>query len=144
MKPLPLDSHEIRLLTEIGMVGAGAGARLAPAVSQLFEALMVLRPGRDFPYVGQATAWLNQGRPEEAARVLERGLKIACTNSDSGNDRDLLQAFLGLALLMSKRTAQAQQLLRQLLAQGRDPQALRMARGLMGLPLEQPETEDIR
>ena len=56
----------------------------------------------------------------------------------------MLRAFLGLALFMGRRTAEATQTLQQLLRTGQNPQALRMARGLMGLPIEEAQTEEIR
>lgn len=133
-----LEPEDIRLLTEIGMLGAGAGARLAEPVAQLFSALMQLRPGRDFPYIGQAVACFNQGRPEQAVPVLESGLRLACEASD----RDLLRAFLGLALLMARRTAEGHSQLEQLLHEEAEPRAQRMARGLLGLPMPQMQTEE--
>ncbi len=146
MTPSPLDAKEVRLLMEIGMVGAGSGARLAGAVEQLFSALMVLRPDHDFPYIGQATAYFNQAKPDDAVRVLERGLRVLESSQASSrqDDRDMLRAFLGLALFMGRRTAEATQTLQHLLRTGENPQALRMARGLMGLPIEEAQTEEIR
>jgi|LauGreDrversion4_2_1035121.scaffolds.fasta_scaffold98703_3 hypothetical protein len=144
MTPCPLEASDVRLLTEIGMVGAGGGSRLAAAVEQLFGALMVLRPERDFPYIGQASAYLNQARPDDAVRVLERGLRIMAVQTQAQDDRDMVRAFLGLALFMGRRTAEATATLQLLLREGQNPQALRMARGLMGLPIDAAHTEEIQ
>lgn len=139
MHPPLLEPQDIRLLTEIGMLGAGAGAPLAAPVEQLFSALMVLRPDRDFPYIGQAVACFNQGRPDQAVAVLERGLSLAQAQAD----RDLLSAFLGLGLLMARRTAEGQRRLQQLLQGDCEPGARRMACALLGLPVQEAQTEDV-
>jgi hypothetical protein len=141
-----LESQDVRLLMEVGMLGAGAGAQLHAAVEQLFSALMVLRPEHDFAYIGQASAWLNQGRTDEAVTVLEQGLRLLESTKRTGAeaDRDMLRAFLGLALSMGKRPAEAQQELTRLLRTGSHPQALRMARGLLGLPQTSPYKEEFQ
>ena len=136
-----LEAQDVRLLMEIGMLGAGA--KLSAPVEQLFAGLMVLRPSHDFPSIGQATAFLNPGRAEDAVRVLERGLGVIESTQRPGSepDRDMVRAFLGLALFMARRTAEATGQLQQLLRGGCHPQALRMARGLLGLPLETPSPQ---
>ena len=141
-----LETPDIRLLMGIGMLGAGAGKALHEPVEQLFSALMRLRPDRDFAYIGQATAWMNQGRGDEAAAVLERGLRMvkASTRPGSDQDADMLMAFRGLALFMARHSAEATGQLQQLLRTGSNPQALRMAKGLMGLPLEKLIPEEIQ
>lgn len=141
-----LEAPDIRLLMDIGMLGAGAGKALHAPVVQLFEALMRLRPDHDFPYIGQATAWMNQGCGDEAAAVLERGLRMvkASNRPGSSQDADMLMAFRGLALFMARHSAEAKGQLQELLHTGTHPQALRMAKGLMGLPLEEPTPEEIQ
>jgi hypothetical protein len=146
MQQPPLESQDIRLLMDIGMLGAGAGQPLHEPVERLFSALMRLRPDRDFAYIGQATAWMNQGRGVEAAEVLERGLRMVKSSTRAGSDQDadMLMAFRGLALFMARHSAEATGQLQELLRTGSNPQALRMARGLMGLPLDEPTPEGIQ
>jgi hypothetical protein len=138
-----LPAEDIRLLTELGMLGAGAGVTLHPQTSVLFHNLMVLRPERDFPYVGMACAHLNLQRPEEAVRVLEQGLRIMCSAGNTPDDHDvaMVQAFLGMALLMVKRTSEALTLLEAIVANSEHPPALRMAQALLGLPITEPSQE---
>ena len=128
---------DVQLLTQIGMVGAGAG--IAGPTDALFRGLMTLRPQRDFAYIGLASLHLNQRRPDEAARVLEQGLRIMGDKA-ADSDRAMVQAFMGLALIMGKRTAEAMALLKTLLADSHHEPARRIARGLMGLPLEAAAT----
>lgn len=139
-----LQSEDVRLLTQLGMVGAGAGIK--DATEALFRGLMTLRPQRDFAYIGLASLHLNQRRPEEAVRVLEQGLRVMVSGQADDSDLAMVQAFLGLTLIMSKRTAEAMALLKTLLANSQHEPALRMARGLMGLPVapqQQHSTQEI-
>lgn len=139
-----LDSADVRLLNEIAMIGAGAGASVRSQTEQIFQGLMALRPERDFPYIGLASAHINQQRPDEAVRVLERGLRIMLTSEKQPPPTDLamVKAFLGLALLMSRRTAEAVALLQTLLKDTQHPPAVRIARGLLGLPQEDIQTQE--
>lgn len=133
-----LSGDDMRLLTEIGMLGAGAGLPLRASTETLFRKLMVLRPSRDFAYIGLACTYLNLGRPDDAVRVLERGLQIMDSTADDTptSDRAMVQAFLGMALLMARRTAEAMALLNTLAQNCQHGPALRMARGLLGLPAQ--------
>ena len=129
-----MDSADVRMLTEIGMIGAGAGGTLLREVEQLFRGLMVLRPQRDFPYLGLATAYLNQQRPDDAVLVLEQGLRVMHTGQDHDHaDRSMVQVFHGMALLMARRTAEATQVLQALSQTTRHEPALRLARSLLGI-----------
>jgi hypothetical protein len=54
----------------------------------------------------------------------------------------MVQVFLALGLLMSRRTAEAVALLQKLIKTTEHPPALRMARGLLGLPVNEPFTQE--
>jgi len=118
--------EQVRMLTEIGMMAAGHG--YAPEASAIFESLRVLRPRRPFAYVGLAVTSLNSGKPEEAVRVLEREGLAACPG-----DGDI-RAFLGLALTLAQRPAEARRVLEALLAEQPGAEAERMARALLAGP----------
>lgn len=139
-----LDSTEVRLLNDIAMVGAGAGPAALAQTEQIFRSLMLLRPQRDFAYIGLACAFINQQRPDDAVRTLEQGLRImqsaepAAASGKTSPDLAMVQAFLALALLMAKRTAEAMASLHTLLATSDHAPARRMARGLLGLPPDEP------
>ncbi len=144
MNDAVLAGDDVRLIHEIGMLGAGAGASALSSTEQIFQALMLLRPQRDFGYIGMACAYINQQRPDEAAQVLEKGLRVMRSSAPAAEPEDLamVQVFLALALLMSRRTAEAVALLQQLIKTTEHPPALRMARGLLGLPADEPSTQE--
>ncbi len=136
-------ADEVRLLTEIGFLAA-ASPVLLPECQRLFRQLMVLRPRRAFPCIGLASAFLNQGRAEEAATVMAEGLVRQraewageppdAESFDPSEDPAMMQVFLGLCLLAAKRTAEGQQVLGALLNSCDHPLVTRIARGLLGLP----------
>jgi hypothetical protein len=132
-----LAPDDIRLLTELGMLGAGAGQSLAGTTQTLFGALTRLRPARDFGFIGLASMHLNAHRPDDAVRVLEQaqGIMLSAGADPHGSDVSMVKAFLGMALLMSRRTAEALALLESLRSTSQHPPALRMAHGLLGLPI---------
>lgn len=145
MSQTVLTSEDIQLLAEIGWVGAGTGSTLMRPTEQIFNGLMVLRPQRDFPYIGMASAHLSNRQPEEAARVLEQGLRIMTSGPQAPPDSDLsmVQVFLGMCLLMSRRTAEAVALLNTLQTTSQYEPALRMANGLLGLPTNTPMSTNL-
>jgi hypothetical protein len=139
-----LQAADIQLLTQIGLLGAGAGKTLHAATHQLFHGLMVLRPERDFAYIGMACAHLNLQHPEDAVHVLEQGLRVMrCAGHDpKSEDIAMVQAFLGMTLLMVRRTSEALALLDTVVTNNVSPPALRMAQALLGLP--HTETEPLQ
>ena len=143
--PEVLQASDLRLLTEIGMLGAGAGASLSGCTRSLFEGLMTLRPARDFGYIGLACSHLNHQRPEDAVRVLEQGLRIMDSSGaePQGEDVAMVKAFLGMALLMARRTAEALALLESVCNSTQHLPALRMSQGLLGLPFNNALKENL-
>lgn len=143
MTHVPLDKTDIRLLTEIGFLGAGAG--LPRTVEKLFRAMMVIRPRRAFAYIGLATTHLNQSDSAQALQVMQQGVRMLGTAaphaSDDGSfdpvqDPAMMHTFHGLCLLANQRTSEAKQVLQYVLKLPPHPPALRLARGLLGLPTE--------
>lgn len=98
-------ADEIRLLTEIGFLGIAQG-RYAPA-RRLFEALAVLRPQRDFPWIGLALALYGQGQSTEAVQLL------ASKTLQSAEDDTNLKAFLGLLLRLVGENGRAEGILHE-------------------------------
>jgi hypothetical protein len=84
MTQAPLDKADIRLLTEIGFLGAGAG--LPRTVEKLFRAMMVIRPRRAFAYIGLATTHLNQSDPAQALQVMQQGERMLGTVEPHASD----------------------------------------------------------
>ena len=127
-----LSADDVHLLTEVGMVGVGA--RLHVSALALFEALAVLRPARDFPWIGQAAVWLNRGQADESVRVLQQ----ACAQVPAPDDLTMLTAFLGFAQHMARRTAESQQTMRSVLAMPHHAHAHAMANDMLGLHAQPP------
>ena len=135
-----LSADDVHLLTEVGMVGVGA--RLHVSALALFEALAVLRPERDFPWIGQAAVWLNRGQADEAVRVLQQACAGTARSPVQGpmpsDDLTMLSAFLGFAQHMARRTAESQQTMRAVLAMPYHPHAHAMAKDMLGLNTQTP------
>lgn len=138
----PLQSADIRLLTELGFVATAAGLHQQATI--IFEGLRAMRPHRAFPYIGLATTLLNEGQPESAESVLRRGRAVlgdidsrSLTTDDASTrteDLALLASFHGLALQLCARSAQSQQALADALELQRSGSAARLARLMLGKP----------
>jgi predicted Zn-dependent protease len=74
----------------------------------IFGALALLRPDRNFSYIGLAMAYLNSDRHEEAVGVLARGEKVVRVQ-----DKSELHSVRALALQMAGRTAESLRALRE-------------------------------
>jgi hypothetical protein len=135
MPPEMLSEADVRLITEIGFLGSGAG--LVQPAKALFEALAVLRPWRDFPYIGLATLQLNNKQPDDAVRILEQARKLLASKPDSTQeDQAMLAAFHGVALHCAQRCAESQQVMQSVLQMGyHSDHARRIAHTMLGVPL---------
>lgn len=112
------------LLNEVGLVAAGHGK--GKKAEHIFDALAVLKPASEVPYIGHAIAAMNAGKWEDAARLLEdKALKKA-------PDSESAQCFLGLALKQKGDAARSQEVLESIADNGRDPSAIAMAKALLG------------
>lgn len=102
---------------------------------RIFGALLRVRPDRAFAPIGLATALLNAGRAGDAVA------RLADARPSPGEETDVVQAFLGLALQLDGRAGEAMRVLRPLATRG-DNQSLaspvtdgvRLARRLLGHP----------
>ncbi len=126
----PLSAADIQLLTSIGFVAAGAGLHLQAL--RLFKSLAHLRPLRAFPYIGLATVHLHRQRPDEAAAVLEQGMRLA-TEDSSSQDRALLASWQGLVLHLAGRAAESARALQHAVHLGPDEPETSLARAMLGL-----------
>ena len=143
---MPIDvltEADVRLITVIGFLGSGAG--LWRQAHQIFDALAALRPYRDFPYIGLATLYLNQQKPDQAVRLLEQVRKLLAANPDATQeDQAMLAAFHAVALQCAQRTSESQQILQSVLQMGyHSNAAIRIARAMLGIvQSEQPALEN--
>lgn len=121
----------------MGFIAAGRAD--LPRAECIFGALMRVRPQRAFAYVGLSSAWLNAGHAAQAAQVLER----ARPHLAAGEDADTVGAFWALALQMDGRSSESQRVLQSLLdvaAPGADNDGLRLARRMLGQPVDTADT----
>jgi Flp pilus assembly protein TadD len=114
---------DARMLTEVGFLAAASGD--VPRAERIFGALARLRPGRAYPSVGLAVAWMNAGRAADAVATLEKA------QTTDPEERATLDAWRGFALQLAGRTGESRRVLDTLAAQEGD--AGRLARGLLGL-----------
>jgi hypothetical protein len=128
MQRFPLEQHEVRLITAIGFLAAGA--HRVSLGGRIFGALVALRPHRAFGYIGWAMTYLNGGRTEEAVTVLERA--TALVPSERKEERTQISAFLGFALQLAGRPDQARRVLRDA-AEGSSVVVVRFAQRLLGM-----------
>lgn len=121
-----LSSDDARMLTEIGFLAAASGDVLR--AERIFGGLARLRPGRAYPQVGLAVAWMNAGRAADAVVLLE---KAQATDPE---ERATLDAWRGFALQLAGRSGESRRVLDTLAATQGD--AGQLARGLLGLAQE--------
>ncbi|MEM6654264.1 MAG: tetratricopeptide repeat protein [Planctomycetota bacterium] len=119
---MELTTETVQQLMEIGYVAAGAG-RFADA-DAIFAAVQAARPESEYPQIGRAVVCLNADRTPEAIAILRGALQI---NPDS----DLAMAFLGFALRQAGLTQQSDEVLKQVIDAGGQPEAVAVARSLL-------------
>jgi len=121
---LLLTSDEIRMLTEIGFIASASGDTVRAC--RIFDALIMLRPHRAFPYIGKALAWMNAGKMQEAITVFERA---AVVDIDDQADIALYHA---LALQLASRSGESQRVLARIDLTAATPEAVRMVCSMSG------------
>lgn len=103
--PSLLETEHVQLLTQIGFIAASrADVKRAEII---FGALSRVRPLRAFPHVGMSMALLNAGRAGDAVAYLQKQAQMP-----AGEEADLVNAFLGLALQQDARASEATRTLR--------------------------------
>jgi Flp pilus assembly protein TadD len=118
-----LSPDDARLLTEVGFLAAASGD--VRRAERIFDGLARLRPGRAYPLVGLAVAWMNAGRAAEAVAMLEKA------QTADPEERATLDAWRGFALQLAGRASESRRVLDTLAVE--DSDAGRLARSLLGL-----------
>ncbi len=108
---------------EVGYLATGGG--MTAEAATIFGALEAVRPESELPLVGQAVTQLNAGQPQEAIALLRKALE---RNPDS----EFAATFLGLSLMQAGMTSAAENILKQVEGSGRNPQAVGLAKNLLG------------
>jgi predicted Zn-dependent protease len=106
----PLASNEIRLLSELGFMAAASGQ--VAAATEIFEALICLRPTKSFPYVGKAVALLYVGSFPAAIDLLLAATQVVDA------DQEQIWIYLALAFQRSGYVAKSRKILNHLLDSG--------------------------
>ena len=106
----PLASNEIRLLAELGFMAAASGQ--VAAATEIFEALIRLRPTKAFPYVGKAVAFLYVGSFTSAIELLSLASQIVET------DQEQIWIYLALAFQRNGFVDKARKIFNHLLDSG--------------------------
>lgn len=119
----PFTPADLRLLQDLALVAAGAGA--VDDTDAIATGLAPLQPGRAGPAVAQALARLNAGRADDAAALLAR-------EPDGLDDHEqaVHHSFLALSLQLAGRQAESRRLLQAVAAHP----AAGLARAMLGLP----------
>lgn len=106
----PLAGNEIRLLAELGFMAAASG-QVANA-TEIFDALIYLRPKKAFPYVGKSIAFLYVGLIIAAVDLLSVASQVVET------DQEQIWIYLALAFQRMGDVGKARKILDYLLDSG--------------------------
>ena len=129
MNVSPLNSDQIRLLTELGFVAAGN--RQLSRAEDIFRALVHLCPRRTFPYVGWALAHMNAGHPQEAVLLLDLARTVVA-DADT-TEMVEVETFRGFALQLACRNSEGRRALQWAAERYGSGSSGRFARVLLGL-----------
>lgn len=117
-----VSTEVVQNLMEVGYVAAGRG--LAPLAERIFAGVEAARPDSPAPAIGRAVAAMNIGEPGEAVELLR-------ASAEKHPDSDVTKSFLGLALRQAGLNQQSDQLLQDVVANARDPNAKAMADAIL-------------
>lgn len=112
------------MLTEIGFIASASGDTLR--AGRIFDALLVLRPHRAFPYIGKALAWMNAGKMQEAIAIFEQAAVVDI------DDRADMALYHALALQLGARSGESQRVLARIDLTTATPEAVRMVCSMSG------------
>ena len=118
-----VDSDLLKLLMEIGFIATNTG-RLGEAET-IFGGLTKVRPSSGYPRIGLGCVAMGRGDFSKAANILRS------TPTQEKKERDLCQGFLGMALKLGGYEDEYRSVLNQLIADGENEVAIRMAEKLM-------------
>jgi hypothetical protein len=108
-----LEPEELRLLASIGFMAAHTGN--GRNCTDIFDGLRILRPASSLPAIGIALSRMGNGAYTDAVRVLQEERLRAPSESDE------LDVFLGMALSLAQRRAEAHRVLKNMLARSGSP-----------------------
>ncbi len=112
------------LLNEIGLIAAGRGR--AKEAEAIFNALALIKPASEIPYIGHAITAMNAGKWAEAISWLQDKALAKAPASEAA------LCFLGLALKQKGDVSRAEEILGKIADSGKDASAVAMAMAMLG------------
>jgi tetratricopeptide (TPR) repeat protein len=118
-----LSSELAQKLIEIGFIASNRG--YFKEAEAIFNGLISARPMSEYPLIGLAFNHMNSGNTVLGMKILaDQALKL---NPDS----QMAQLYLGLAMRLSNLNSYAEDILSQVVENGKDPQAVNAAQLLL-------------
>ena len=115
----------LKSLLSVGVLAIEAGQPVQ--AQQLFKAVGRARPESEAPLVCMAVALIDAGELDTAIELLQAGALVVNPHSQ------LAKTFLGMALKFKGMRYQSQDLLEEVLREGADPHAVRIAQDLLAM-----------
>lgn len=123
---MEIDIELLKLLMQMGFLATHKG-RLGEAAA-IFEGVNQARPNSAFPHIGLGCVAMGRGDFSKAVEVL-RNAPATLTS-----ERELCNGFMGLAFKMDGQAEESRTILTQLLNEGENEVAVRMAGKLLEMP----------
>lgn len=123
---MKIDSSIARLLTDVGMMAAWHGDTIDART--ILEGLQVFREDSPVLQIGQAVAYMNEGRYESAVHVLEDALE-----KDKQSDVTLFN--LALAYQQCGYNTRSRSLCEEIISANRDATTVELAKMLLSIPV---------
>ena len=112
----------VKLLMEIGYIAGGQG--LFKESRAIFEAVKAAREDSEYPLIGMAVTELNAGEYNRALELLEEAEQLNAENY-------LTKSFKGLTYKLIGEITKAKEVLKEVVANAKEEEALNMARALL-------------
>ena len=109
----------------LGLVACRLPSMKEPSLS-VFEAVRAASPDSPAWIIGMGMIYANACDDPEAACAFMMKQRVSAETGDS-----LARVYLGLFLIMAKRRSEAARVARAVVADGQDPDAVRLARSLL-------------
>ncbi|MEJ5301187.1 MAG: HrpB1 family type III secretion system apparatus protein [Thermodesulforhabdaceae bacterium] len=120
---MEFESRLVKILMELGMMASGYHWK--DDAEKIFTGLRVMRPQAEEPFIGLALMWMMAGSNDEAVQILKNEALSRHPESE------VVKAYLALALKLSGRTSESEQVARELIAAGKNEKALQFVENLL-------------
>ena len=100
-----ITTETLKIIADIGFMATSCG--MSGSSNKIFHGISKARPDSVLPHIGQALNLMNTGNPQQALETLEK--KAALLEPQN----QIVQAFLGMALMMLGRNTECEQCLQK-------------------------------